>query len=318
MSDSAVPATSASASPRRPRVALALGSGGAKGLAHIGVIEALEAAGFDIVAIAGSSMGALVGGTYAAGRLGVYRDWVSALQKMDVLRLVDWTLSGGGLIKGERIIAVLRELIGEIDIEALPVTFTAVATDIDRQREVWLTRGPLFDAIRASIAIPTIFRPHQLDGRRLVDGGLMNPVPLTPLLREPSDYIVAVSVNGPEEALAPQREASAGPGHNGLRQKIADFVERTVGGHAGTERETGWLEIMGRALDLVQDNLAQLKLAAHRPDLLIEIPRNACAAYEFYRAEPMIALGRERAQRALAAWETLRARDASGAPPMPV
>lgn len=303
MNDSAVSAATAIAPPRRPKVALALGSGGAKGLAHIGVIEALEAAGFDIVAVAGSSMGALIGGTYAAGRLGVYRDWVSALQKMDVLRLVDWTLSGGGLIKGERIIAVLRELVGEIDIEALPIAFTAVATDIDRQREVWLTRGPLFDAIRASIAIPTIFRPHQLDGRRLVDGGLMNPIPLTPLLREPSDYIVAVSVNGPEEVLAPQREASAGGEHNGLRQKIAEFVERTVGGHAGTERETGWLEIMGRALDLVQDNLAQLKLAAHRPDLLIEIPRNACAVYEFYRAEPMIALGRERTERALAAWE---------------
>src|SRR6185437_10312960 len=142
-------------------------------------------------------------GIYAAGKLGVYRDWVCALQKMDVLKLVDWTLSGAGLIKGERIIGVLRELIGDVAIEELPIPFTAVATDLDREREVWLTRGSLFDAIRASIAIPTIFRPHPFHGHRLVDGGLMNPLPLTPLLQSLSDYTVAVNVNAPPEALPP-------------------------------------------------------------------------------------------------------------------
>jgi NTE family protein len=155
---------------RKPTVALALGAGGAKGLAHIGVIEELNAQGFEIVAIAGSSMGALIGGIYATGKLDVYRDWVCALAKFDVLRLVDWTFSGGGLIKGERIIETLRGLIGDIQIEELPLTFTAVATDLDREREVWLTRGGLFDAIRASIAIPTVFSPHTIDGRRLIDG----------------------------------------------------------------------------------------------------------------------------------------------------
>lgn len=156
--------------PYRPTVALALGAGGAKGLAHIGVIEEIEAQGYSIVAIAGSSMGALIGGIHAAGRLDVYRDWVCALAKLDVLRLVDWTFSGGGLIKGEKIIETLRGLVGDVQIEELPLTFTAVATDLERGREVWLSRGGLFDAIRASIAIPTVFRPHLIDGRRLVDG----------------------------------------------------------------------------------------------------------------------------------------------------
>jgi NTE family protein len=296
MSDDPVSAAAA-----RPRIALALGSGGAKGLAHIGAIEALEAAGFAIVAIAGSSMGALVGGIYGAGRLGVYRDWVTSLAKMDVLRLVDWTLSGPGLIKGERIIGALRELVGEVDIEQLAIPFTAVATDIERQREVWISSGPLFEAIRASIAIPTLFHPQILHGRRLVDGGLLNPVPVTPLLRERFDYLVVVSLDGPAEAAPALPEA---PPRGPYRQKIAALVEQLLGRGAEpvAPREPGWMELMGQALDLMQANLAHLRLAAYRSDLMIEVPRNACATYEFYRAGEMITLGRERTERALAAW----------------
>ncbi len=290
----------------KPRVALSLGTGGARGLAHIGAIEAIEAAGLEIVAIAGSSMGALIGGIHAAGKLDVYRDWVIALQKMDVLRLVDWTLSGAGLIKGERIIAVLRELIGDVDIAELPIAYTAVATDLDREREVWLSRGPLFDAIRASIAIPTIFRPHPLHGHRLVDGGLMNPLPLTPLLGVPSDYFIAVNVNGPPEALQPAKQPAPAPERRGLRRRIARFVERTIGNHKERGNEPGWVDTLTQSLDLMQNNLTAFRLAADRPDLLIEIPRNACAVYEFYRAAEVIELGRERAQRALASWQPAR------------
>src|SRR4249920_2920027 len=132
-------------------VSLVLGSGGARGYAHIGVIEELIAQGFAIRSVAGSSMGALVGGVYAAGKLDTYRDWVKPLQRFDVLRLLDLTFSGGGLIKGDRIVEKLRELIGEIRIEDLPISYTAVAVDLLAQREVWFSRGSLFDAIRASI-----------------------------------------------------------------------------------------------------------------------------------------------------------------------
>jgi NTE family protein len=285
-------------------VALALGTGGARGLAHIGVIEAIEAAGYRITAVSGSSMGALVGGIYAAGKLDVYRDWVCALQKMDVLKLVDWTLSGAGLIKGDRIIDVLRELIGAVNIEELPIPFTAVATDLDREREVWLTRGPLFDAIRASIAIPTIFRPHPLNGHRLVDGGLMNPLPLTPLLQSPGDFTIAVNVNGPhEELMVRQAERPPVEARGGLRSKIAAFVKRTIGNHEERQHEPGWMDTLTQSLDLMQENLARFRLAADRPDLVIEVPRNACAVYEFYRASELIELGRERAERTLKAWQ---------------
>jgi NTE family protein len=289
-------------SPARPTVALALGTGGARGLAHIGAIEAVEAAGYRITAISGSSMGALIGGIYAAGKLDVYRDWVCALQKMDVLKLVDWTLSGAGLIKGDRIIDVLRELIGPVNIEELPIPFTAVATDLDREREVWLARGPLFDAIRASIAIPTIFRPHPVHGHRLVDGGLMNPLPLTPLLQSPSDYTIAVNVNSAPETLA-SRTPVKQSARTGLRSRITAFVKRTIGNHEDKTAEPGWMDTLTQSLDLMQENLTSFRLAADRPDLVIEIPRNASAVYEFYRASELIDLGRERAERALQAWK---------------
>ncbi|MGH8114190.1 MAG: patatin-like phospholipase family protein [Rhodanobacteraceae bacterium] len=286
----------------KPTVAVALGTGGARGLAHIGAIEAIEAAGYRIVAVSGSSMGALIGGIYAAGKLDVYRDWVTALQKVDVLKLVDWTLSGAGLIKGERIIGVLRELIGEVEITELPIAFTAVATDLDREREVWLTRGPLFDAIRASIAIPTIFRPHPVHGHRLVDGGLMNPLPLTPLLQSPSDYTVAINVNGAPETLTSTFPPPQPKSRKGLRSKIAAYVKRTIANHAGVDPEPGWMDTLTQSLDLMQENLASFRLAADRPDLVIDVPRNASAVYEFYRASELIELGRERAARALKAW----------------
>ncbi|MBD8874515.1 patatin-like phospholipase family protein [Rhodanobacter sp. DHB23] len=290
---------------RQPTVALALGAGGAKGLAHIGVIEELEAQGYRIAAIAGSSMGALIGGIHATGKLGVYRDWVCSLAKFDVLRLVDWTFSGGGLIKGEKIIETLRALVGDVLIEELPLAFTAVAVDIDREREVWLSRGSLFDAIRASIAIPTVFRPHHIDGRRLVDGGLLNPLPVTPLIREQADYLMAVSVDGAavEAAPAPPAEAET-DGTPGYRQRIGTFIGRLMphGGNGDAPREPGALELLTQAMDLMQANLARLRLSAYEPDLLIQLPRNMASPYEFYRARELIELGRLQAREALAHW----------------
>ncbi len=303
----------------RPRVALALGSGGAKGMAHIGVIAALHEAGYEITAIAGSSMGALVGGIHALGQLHVYSDWVCSLDKLDVLRLVDWTLRGPGLIKGERIINTVRELVGDADIEALPIAYTAVATDLERQREVWLSRGRLFDAIRASIAIPSVFHPHAVNGHLLVDGGLLNPVPVTPLLREHYDLLVAVSLEGPRRAAAtPPAPAVPGP----YRQRIAGFVQHLLGHGDGAGAAApagppmpGLLGLFTQSLELMQGNLARLRLAAYRPDLLIELPCDCCAVYEFYRAGEMIALGHAEAARTLADWQRTHGADRGDAAP---
>ncbi len=287
----------------KPTVALALGAGGAKGLAHIGVIEEIEAQGFRIVAIAGSSMGALIGGIHAMGKLDAYRDWVCALARFDVLRLLDWTFSGGGLIKGERIIGTLRSLIGDTLIEELPLAFTAVATDLDRGREVWLSHGDLFDAIRASIAVPTVFRPYQLNGHRLVDGALLNPVPVTPLIGSNADYLLAVSVDGPAETIVEAEPVeSEDLDETSYRHRISEFIGRLIPHGDNLAREPGTFDTLNQAMDLMQANLSRLRLAAYEPDLLIELPRNTASVYEFYRARELIERGRATTRKALAEW----------------
>ena len=291
----------------KPTVALALGAGGAKGLTHIGAIEEIEAQGYRIVAIAGSSMGALIGGIHAMGKLDVYRDWVCALARLDVLRLLDWTFSGGGLIKGERIIGTLRSLIGDTLIEELPLAFTAVATDLDREREVWLQRGSLFDAIRASIAVPTVFRPYHIKGHRMVDGALLNPVPVTPLIGVEADYLLAISVDGPAETItAPTPVEHAPVDETSYRHRIGEFVSRLIPHGEHALHQPGTLDTLNQAMDLMQANLARLRLAAYEPDLLIELPRNVATVYEFYRARELIERGRAQTRKALAEWPRSR------------
>jgi NTE family protein len=303
--DISVPATppEPAAEARQPTEALALGAGGPQGLAHIGAIEEIEAQGYRITAIAGTSMGALIGGVYAMGRLDIYRDWVCTLARLDVFKLLDWTFSGGGLIKGERIIGTLRELIGDTCIEELPLAFTAVATDLDREREVWLTRGSLFDAIRASIAIPTVFRPYHLDGRRLVDGALLNPVPVTPLIRDPADYLIAISMDGPARMMPATVDAGdEDEDERGFRHRVGEFFGRMLPHSEGKPREPGAWDLLNQSMDLMQANLSRLRLAAYEPDLLIQLPRNMSTAYEFYRARELIECGREQAREALSNW----------------
>ncbi|HEY0178661.1 MAG TPA: patatin-like phospholipase family protein [Dokdonella sp.] len=301
-------------------VSLVLGSGGARGYAHIGVIEELEARGFAIRSIAGASMGALIGGIYAAGKLRSYVDWVRPLQRLDVLRLLDWTLSGGGIIKGDRIIGVLRELVGDLDIEDLPIPYTAVAVDLDLQREVWFSRGRLFDAVRASIAIPTIIRPHRYQGRLLVDGGLLNPLPVSPTLRDFTDATIAVDVNAAPESSSgaalpadgpPDMLPAPGDPEKRARRRIAALIEAQFARRErrGLAHEPGAFELFARSLEIVQETITRLKLAAQPPDLLITIPRNVCAFYEFHRAEELIELGRRRTREALARWSRSPAGD---------
>ncbi|WP_097461590.1 patatin-like phospholipase family protein [Mangrovitalea sediminis] len=177
-------------------VALVLGSGGARGYAHIGVIEVLLERGYDIIAIAGCSMGALVGGVYAAGKLQDYKDWVTGLGQFDVLKLLDISLSLPGAIRGEKIFAIVHDLIGDIRIEDLPVPYTAVATDLLAHKEIWFQEGSLHQAIRASVAIPSLLTPVLMGGRVLVDGGLLNPLPIIPTIAARADQIIAVNLSG--------------------------------------------------------------------------------------------------------------------------
>src|SRR5690554_758615 len=180
-------------------VALTLGSGGARGYAHIGAIEVLQERGYNIIAISGCSMGALIGGMYAAGRMKEYKDWVTGLGQFDVLKLLDVTFTSVGAIRGEKVFSVVRDILGDTRIEDLPISFTAVATDLLAHKEIWFQEGPLDRAIRASIAIPSVVTPLVLDGRVLVDGALLNPLPIIPTISAHADLIMAVNLSGEDE-----------------------------------------------------------------------------------------------------------------------
>jgi NTE family protein len=284
-------------------VSLVLGSGGARGLAHVGVIDQLTRDGFEIEAIAGSSMGALIGGIYAMGKLDVYTRWVTALERGDVVRLLDLSFGRNGLIKGDRIIEVLKSLIGDSDIEDLPIKFTAVATDIEDEKEVWFTNGSLFDAIRASIAIPTIFTPHPYRGKQFLDGSLINPVPIAPTLKDETDLTIAVNLSGmPEKNIKPTPTPPKDENHlmATYRYHIAQFIDDLklrLGRQS--EESLGLLDIIIKSMSIMEHTLAQAQLKTYSPDLVIEIPRNACNFYEFHRSQEMIEIGRQKTEAAL-------------------
>jgi NTE family protein len=290
---------------KKHTVSLVLGAGGARGLAHIGVIHALEEKGYDIRSIAGASMGALIGGFYAAGRLDVYTRWVTALERVDVIRLLDFAFDRKGLFKGERIINLLKDLIGERNIENLPITYTAVATDLQTQKEIWLRHGSLFNAIRASIAIPTIFTPFTYQGMQLVDGALVNPIPIAPTLNDNTDLTVAVNLSGPPdpklERRADENETPADERQSAYHRRLAAFIETL---YLKRERrdpaDVGFIDIAAQSMDTMQNIIARFRLAARAPDVLIEIPRNVCAFHEFHRARELIEIGRHRTDEAMA------------------
>ncbi len=282
-------------------VSLVLGSGGARGMAHIGIIQWLQENNYIIQSVAGSSIGAVVGGIFAAGKLEAYTEWVTALSRTDVLMLLDFSFSWAGLFKGERIIELLRELVGEYNIEDLPISFTAVATDITAGKEIWLNRGSLFDAIRASFAIPTLFTPHEYLGRKLLDGGLLNPVPIAPTLNDLTDIIVAVNLNGnaePQPEVCIEEPTPKGK-ESPYKQRIKKFVEEVSPRKRSKNHDWGFIEVIHHSLDVMQNTISRQKLAAYSPDVTIDIPKNACGSFEFYRAKELIALGRRKAEKAL-------------------
>lgn len=318
------------AEPRRTTAAVVLGSGGARGYAHIGALQVIRERDLDIVAISGSSMGALVGGVHAAGCLDEYTAWVTGLRQLDVLRLVDLSLSAGGAIRGEKVFTIVREMVGDLRIEDLPVAYTAVATDLLAHREVWFQEGSLSNAIRASIAIPSLFTPVVSGDQLLVDGALMNPVPILPTLSSNADITIAVHLSGEVRRHSPTRPS--GPvtapvidadgdavdepiDAPGFRQRAARFFDweavrsmlsRDEHGErpppAGVDiADIGRLDIVNLAYEVMQATLTSYKLAGYPPDVLVEIPKASARTFEFHRAPELIELGRERTEQALSA-----------------
>ncbi|KEA63809.1 UPF0028 protein YchK [Marinobacterium lacunae] len=278
------------------KVSLVLGTGGARGYAHIGVIEELESRGYEIVSIAGSSMGALVGGLYAAGALAEYRRWVEALGWIDVVRLLDLNFRNT-LFSGDKVFTRLRELIGDPDIESLPIAYTAVATDLTNNKEVWFQRGSLLKAMRASIAIPGIVAPVIQGGRVLVDGGVLNPLPIVATVAAHADLIIAVDVNASRDSVA----MHLAPGE-------LEFHDVASAGRMGR------LSLLLSSTEVMQGALTRYKIAGYSPDLVIRVPKEAGSFHEFHRAKALIEIGRKLACRQLDVFEGLAAGSENVAP----
>jgi NTE family protein len=317
------------------RIALALGSGGARGYAHIGVINELRERGCEIVGIAGSSMGALVGGLQAAGALDEFADWARSLTQRAMLRLLDPSITSAGVLRAEKILDAVRDILGDIRIEDLPIPYTAVTTDLIAGKSVWLQRGPVDAAIRASIAIPGVIAPYVLDGRLLADGGILDPLPMAPIAAVYADLTIAVSLSGGETDIRRDAGADAGPrattewlnrllrstsallDTNAARSLLDTPTARSMISRFGSSEEIdadnelvdsaresevpklGSFEVMNRTIDIAQAALARHQLANYPPDLLIEVPRTACRSLEFHRAAEVIEVGHELAARVL-------------------
>lgn len=286
---------------RGKTVSLVLGSGGARGLAHIGVIQWLEENSYRIASISGCSMGALVGGIYAAGRLGEFETWVRAITKKDMVALLDLSWGKSGLVKGEKIINTLIGLVGDQRIEELPIPYTAVASDVRKGKEVWIRSGRLFDAIRASIALPLIFTPFRYNDADLIDGGVLNPVPIAPTFGDMTDITLAVNLGGPVETIEKKQDIAPTPNlaMSQFKANVHSFIEK-LKNYRSNDNGPDWsvYDIANQAFDAMQGAIARQKLAAYPPDRIIEIPRNACGMLEFDKADELIELGYRRARAA--------------------
>jgi len=261
----------------KPSVCLVLSSGGARGIAAIAVIEELEKRGYHISSITGSSIGAVVGGVYALGYMQEYKRWVQSFSKYDVYRLLDISISRQGLMRGERIFKKMSEFIPDQPIEQLPLKFRAVATDLGNKCEYVFDTGSLFHAMRASVSIPTVIPPLIHDGLTLIDGGVMNPLPINCAPRKEGELLVVVNMN----AAIPYEPVRISAREEGVEQ------------YQNEEAEAGFnLQIMTESVELMQDKMASLIMDAHQPDIAINISKDAATTFEFYRSEEMLTLGR--------------------------
>jgi NTE family protein len=268
------------------KISLVLGSGGARGLTHIGIIKWLEEHNYEIVSISGCSIGALVGGFYAAGKLDNYEAWLRELDILDMLRLLDFQGSGG-LVSGKKLMKKLESLVGRHQIEDLKIKYTAVATDIDAQKEVWINSGPLLNAIRASISLPMFFTPFRYKEKNLVDGGVLNPVPIAPTFHDDTDLIISVNLGGEATHHPLQKQESQ---TNSLSQTIKEYFTSFSLPESFLKEDNIYM-IANKSFDTMQSNIAKMKLSAYPSDIEIDVPINLCGTFEFHKAAELIEYG---------------------------
>ena len=276
-------------------VALALSSGGARGLAHIGAIEELEAQGYHISSIAGCSMGALIGGVYAAGKLNEFREWMKTIDRKKMLGLIDFSLSLNHIVKGTRIIEAIMEFVPDVNIEDLPIPYCAVATDLKAGREVMFRKGSLFKAIRASISLPSFYEPVKRNDMILIDGGIINPLPLNRVKRQTGDILVGVDVSGHDYKAQwdeLQRLTAIQKHDKSLKSKILDML-------IPDNIEFNYYTVLSRASSLMirQNSILMAKLT--NPDILVDIQMNRYGTFDFDKSEKLITIGHQKTSQAI-------------------
>ena len=276
-------------------VALVLSSGGARGLAHIGAIEELEAQGYRITSIAGCSMGALIGGVYAAGKLKEFREWMKTVDRKKMLELTDFSLSLNHIVKGSRIIEAIMEFVPDVPIEDLPIPYCAVATDLKTGHEVVFNKGSLFHAIRASISLPSFYEPVRRDGMILIDGGVTNPIPLNRVVRQEGDILVGIDVSGHDykaqweiqQELIEKRKRSKSLSQQILNKLIPDNLE------------FNYYTMLSRVSSLMIRQNSILMTQLMKPDVLVDIQMSRYGGFDYDKSEKIIAIGRQKTQQAL-------------------
>lgn len=278
----------------RKDVALVLSTGGARGLAHIGAIDELLERGYNIRSVAGTSMGALVGGMYAAGRLEDFREWMLTVDRKRILSLLDFSIGQNHIVKGDRIIEAMKSVVPDVRIEDLEIPYCAVATDVVSGTEVVFNHGSLYEAIRASISLPLFFSPVRIDDKILVDGGLVNPLPLNRVKRDRHDLLVAVNVSGHDyrgqlELRKMIREQQS------EKSRFMALVNKFLPDDNGMNYYT----LLNRSTSIMINRNAQLQLKLTPPDVLVDIPMNRYDTFDFDKMERLAAIGRTKTKKAL-------------------
>ncbi len=269
----------------KKKVQLVLGSGGARGIAHIAVIEELENNGYEIIEIVGCSMGAVIGGIYAGGHLPEYREWLFSLDRNQVFDLTDFTLKREGFVKGEKIFAKHREMTGDLNIEDFKIPFTAVSVDMKSGKEVHFSSGDLYKALRASVSIPGVFLPVENKKQMLVDGGVLNPLPLNLVQKREDALVVAVDLNAAGKKLIKDAELNSKPPKWYENVIPENILEKTRIETKKEENSLSIFELMESSFVLTQDRLKELMIKVYPPDVLVKIPRKTCSTFEFWKAE---------------------------------
>lgn len=280
-------------------VALVLSSGGARGLAHIGAIEELNANGYHITSIAGCSMGALIGGVYAAGKIEEFREWMKTIDRKKMLELTDFSLSIDHIVKGKRIIEAIMEFVPDMAIEDLPIPYCAVATDLKAGREVVFCKGSLFEAIRASISLPSFYEPVRRDDMILIDGGVINPIPLNRVKRHAGDILVGIDVSGHDYKSQWEEMHKLNERQKNDKSLKAKILDKLIPDNIEFNHYT----LLSRTSSLMIRQNSILMTQLMKPDMIVDIQMSRYGGFDYDKSEKIIAVGRQKTKQAISKFE---------------